>query len=81
MSVRPRSQRRPAQVRRVEKFVQKAFMDDITAKAALLVIHRVARSMVKMENAADAQKQQKALDQLIKFADAHPLAPELEGLL
>jgi len=80
MSVRPRSQRAPAQRKRAEKFVEKAFTDEIQLKAAMLVIHRVARTMVA-ENSAELLRQREAIDQLMKFADAHPLPSNLESQL
>ena len=77
MSVRPRSQRAPAQRKRTEKFVEKAFTDEILAKACLIVIHRFVRTMDRN----DPIKQRQAMDKLMKFADGHPLPPELEKQL
>jgi hypothetical protein len=82
VSVRPRSQRAPAQRKRTEKFVEKAFTDEILAKACLLVIHRVVRSMTgRLDTAAGVQAQREAIDKMMKFADGHPLPPELEKQL
>lgn len=75
MSNRPRSQRTPDQ--RGKAFIEKAFTTEITAKAAMLVVHRVARSL----SDPDPRKQRAALDQLLTFADAHPLTPDMEALL
>lgn len=60
-----------------EKFVEQAFVNEIEAKAALIVIHRVVRSM----DDPNPVKQRDAMDKLMKFADAHPLPSELERLL
>lgn len=67
--------------KQAKEFVEKAFATEIEAKAALIVIHRVVRSMDSDGTLKDFQTQREAMDKLIKFAEAHPLPPNLERLL
>lgn len=79
----PSSPRKRRERANAEKFIARAFSDAILAKAALLVIHRVARSMQTedFEQFVGYQRQQQALDQLLTFAKAHPLPPDMEERL
>lgn len=77
MSNRPRAQRGKPKTEVAEAFIRKAFTDEIKMKAAMIVVHRVARSM----SDTDPRKQREALDKLLVFTDAHPLDAELEKLL
>ena len=61
-----------------EKIVEDAFNAEVQLKAAMLVIHRVSRTM---EPDVSPAKQREAMDALMKFADAHPLPANLERLL
>lgn len=64
----------PRELKEGQKLLDQALRDGVQAKAALLVIHRVARSL----SDPNPVKQREALDQLLKFADAHPLDEEME---
>lgn len=59
-----------------EKILVGSFAAEIQLKAAMIVIHRVARTME-----GTPVKQREAMEQLMTFADGHPLPPELERLL
>jgi len=61
-----------------EKIVEGAFTAEIQLKAAMLVIHRVRRTMDEAKTLKDVQRQQQAMEQLMIFADAHPLSPDME---
>lgn len=63
--------------KQAKEFVEKAFVTEIEAKSALIVIHRVVRSM----DDPNPVTQRKAMDQLLKFAEGHPLPAGLERLL
>jgi hypothetical protein len=76
MSVRPRSQRLPGQRARVERFVERAFVNEIAAKAALIVIHRVNNASENGDEAALAS----AISKLHDFAERHPLPPSLRDI-
>jgi len=53
------------------------FKTTILMKSAMLVVHRVRRSL----DNPDPRKQRDAIEQLMVFADAHPLPPDMEKLL
>ncbi len=74
MSVQPLSKRPAARLRAAEKFVEKAFTDQIEAKAALIVVHRVVRAETDDDKA-------RAMDLLLQYARLHPLPKSLERLL
>ena len=60
-----------------EKIVLGSFAAEIQLKAAMLVIHRVRRSL----DSPDPMKQRDAIDKLMTFADAHALPSDMEKLL
>ena len=65
-----------------KRFIRQAFVDSVAAASALLVIHRVARTLEGGDATLDAfQKQQQALDGLLQYARLHPLPPEMEKSL